>query len=379
MTGRSGHKEVAFSMKAALFCTSRYAGPARHNVWPEPCDDYSAEWAERSMNRTLEQFQLGDEVGFDWVTVAEHHFAPFSMTPNPMVMAAALNKVVKRAKIAILGPDIPILDPVRVAEELAMVDTLTGGRVIAGLMRGSPNEYVTYNINPAESRGRFEEALQIIRMAWQEPQPFGWQGRFYEYRSICIWPRPVQKPHPPIYMSTASPEAGEFAARNRLGAGFAFTTLQIATKAAKYYREQCRKAGWEAKPEDIIYRLGVHVSDSDDQAMDELIASGGGQPRIGLSFRNRNVEKAVANSGYYGRDIDNQRARLQSRGEIKDRIYKGQVLVGTPETVLKQIKRIRDELGAGVLDLSLGAQLGDKTLKSIELFGTKVLPRMHEL
>ncbi len=366
-------------MKAALFCTTRYAGPASHSEWPAPCDTYSPEWAERSMQRTLKQFQLGDEMGFDWVTVAEHHFAPFSMTPNPMVMAASLVNVVKRAKIAILGPDIPILDPVRVAEEMAMVDTMSGGRVIAGLMRGSANEYVTYNVNPSESRGRFEESLQLIRKAWTEPQPFGWQGRYYEYRSICIWPRPVQQPHPPIYMSTASPEAGEFAAKHRLGAGFAFTTLQIATKAAQYYREQCRLQGWDPGPEDIVYRLGMHIAETDEEAMEDLAKAGGGQPAVGLSMRNKAVEKAVAGSGYYGRDIETQRARLMSRGELFGRIEKGQVIVGTPETALKQIKRIRDELGAGILDLSLGAQMGDKTLRSIELFGSKVLPRMHEL
>ena len=366
-------------MKAALFCTTRYAGPASHTVWPAPCDTYTAEWAERSMERTLEQFQLGDEVGFDWVTVAEHHFAPFSMTPNPMVMAASLLKVVKRAKIAILGPDIPILDPVRVAEEIAMVDTLSGGRVVAGLMRGSANEYVTYNINPAESRGRFEEALQLIRMAWTEPQPFGWQGRYYEYRSICIWPRPVQQPHPKIYMSTASPEAGDFAARHRLGAGFAFTTLQIATKAAQYYRERCRAEGWEPTPDDVIYRCAMHIADTDEEAMEDVAAAaGGGPPAVGLSMRNKAVEQAVAGSGYYGRDIETQRSRLMSRGELFGRIDKGQVVVGGPDTALKQIKRIRDTIGAGIIDLNLGTQMGDKTLRSIELFGTKVLPRMRD-
>jgi alkanesulfonate monooxygenase SsuD/methylene tetrahydromethanopterin reductase-like flavin-dependent oxidoreductase (luciferase family) len=366
-------------MLASLFCTTRYDGPADHGVWPAPTDTYSTEWAERSMQRTLQQLQLGDELGFDWVTVAEHHFAPFSMTPNPMVMAAALVNVVKKAKIAVLGPDIPILDPVRVAEEMAMVDTLTGGRVIAGLMRGSANEYVTYNINPAESRERFEEALHLIRMAWTEVQPFGWQGRFYEYRSICIWPRPVQQPHPPIYMSTASPEAGEFAARNRLGAGFAFTTLQIATKAAAHYRAQCRAHGWEPGPEQVIYRLAMHVAETDEQAIEEMTAAGGGLPSLGLSFRNRAVEQAVAGSGYYGRDIETQRARLQSRGAVLERIEKGQIIVGSPETALKQIKRIRDELGAGILDLAVASQLGDKVMSAIELFGTKVLPRMHEL
>ncbi len=366
-------------MKAALFCTTRYNGPASHTVWPAPCDTYSSDFAEEAMQRTLDLFRLGDEVGFDWVTTAEHHFAPFSMTPNPMVMAAAVVGVVKRAKIAILGPDIPILNPIRVAEEIAMVDTMSGGRVVAGLMRGSANEYVTYNINPSESRARFEESLQLIKMAWTETQPFGWQGRYYEYRSICIWPRPVQKPHPPIYMSTASPEAGEFAARQRIGAGFAFTTLQIAREAAKFYRERCRVHGWEPTPDQIIYRLATHVAETDEQAIEELTSVGGGTPSVGLSFRNRAVERAVAGSGYYGRDIETQRERLQSRGEVVSRIEKGQVLVGSPDTVLKQIKRIRDEIGAGIIDVTVAAQRGGKARSAGELFGTKVLPRMREL
>ena len=79
------------------------------------------------------------------------------------VMAGALCQIVRRAKIAVLGPTIPILNPVRVAEELAMIDTMSGGRLVAGMMRGTPNEYVTYNINPAESRERFAEALDLIR------------------------------------------------------------------------------------------------------------------------------------------------------------------------------------------------------------------------
>ena len=95
------------------------------------------------------------------MTVAEHHFSPFSLTPNPMLLAGALTQVVKQAKIAVLGPTLPMLNPVRVAEEFAMLDTMTGGRVVAGLMRGTPNEYVTYNVNPEESRARFQEALAL--------------------------------------------------------------------------------------------------------------------------------------------------------------------------------------------------------------------------
>ena len=134
-----------------------------------------------------------------------------------MVMAGALSQIVRRVKIAVLGPTLPILNPVRVAEEFAMLDTMSGGRVVAGMMRGTPNEYVTYNINPAESRERFAEALHLIRRAWTETRPFGWLGRYYQYRTISIWPRPVQQPHPPLYMSGSSPEAWEFAARNHIG------------------------------------------------------------------------------------------------------------------------------------------------------------------
>jgi len=176
-------------VKASIFNRVPYLGPAQQGVWPVPVGEFSAEVAQQSMEASLEQFQLADELGFDWVSVAEHHFAPFSLTPNPMVMAGALTQRVRRANIALLGANIPILNPVRVAEEFAMLDVLTGGRVVAGMLRGTPNEYVTYNTNPAETRERFHEALQLIVRAWTEPQPFGWQGRHFEYRAISIWPR----------------------------------------------------------------------------------------------------------------------------------------------------------------------------------------------
>ncbi len=361
-------------MKAALFCTSRYVGAAPQGVWPLPAKYCDPETAARSMETTIEQFRLADQFGFDWVTVAEHHYSSFSMTPNPMFFAGALSRVVKRAKIAVLGPTLPILNPVRVAEELAMLDAMTDGRIIAGLMRGTPNEYVTYNFNPSESRARFAEALAIIRRAWTEPEPFGWQGRYYQYRTISIWPRPVQQPHPPIYMSGSSPEAGELAARNRIGLGFAFTTIDAAAIAAAYYRAQARAAGWEPRPEDVNYRVGFHVADSDEEACADMSQAA---PRIALTNSNAAITAAMTETSYYGRD-EAQATRTATR-TLQDRIEAGQILVGSPETILRQIERIRREIGAGVLDCPLGAQLGDKTLRSIELFGTKVLPRMREL
>ncbi|HXQ49946.1 MAG TPA: LLM class flavin-dependent oxidoreductase [Stellaceae bacterium] len=361
-------------MKASLFCTARYMGPARHDVWPLPSDVYSGEVATRSFQVTMDQFRRADEFGFDWVTVAEHHYSAFSLTPNPMVMAGALTQVVKRAKIAVLGPTIPILNPVRVAEEFAMLDAMSGGRVVAGMMRGTPNEYVTYNINPSESRERFAEALHLIRRAWTETEPFGWLGRYYQYRTISIWPRPVQKPHPPMFMSGSSPEAGAFAAENHIGIGFAFTTVPIARKAVQHYRACANEAGWEPSPDQIIYRAMFHVAETDEQAFADMSTL---PPRVNFADQNAAISAAVQESGYYGADLGGQRQR-NARRELAERIELGQVIVGGPETVLAQVRRIRDELGAGILDLVVGVQLGERTMRSIELFGSQVLPRMRE-
>ena len=361
-------------MKASLFCTSRYTGPAPHGVWPVAGEYCAPDIAAASMQVTLDQFRLADDFGFDWVTCAEHHYSGFSMTPNPMVVAGALTQIVRRAKIAVLGPTVPILNPVRVAEEFAMLDSMSNGRIVAGMMRGTPNEYVTYNFNPSESRARFAEAMEIIRRAWTEPQPFGWQGRYYQYRTISIWPRPVQQPHPPLYMSGSSPEAGEYAAKNRIGLGFAFTTVPMAAKAAAHYRAEAHAAGWKPTPDDVIYRVGFHIAETDERAFADMSAM---PPRVSQTAANAAINAALAESSYYGRD-EAQRQRTATR-DLAERIALGQLLVGGPDTVVEQIKRVRKDLGAGILDCVVAAQLGDRTRRSIELFGAKILPRIREL
>ena len=243
------------------------------------------------------------------------------------------------------------------------------------MMRGTPNEYVTYNINPSESRERFAEAMHLIRRAWTETRPFGWLGRYYQYRTISIWPRPVQQPHPPLYMSGSSPQAGEFAARNSIGVGFAFTTVPLAKRAVQHNRACAYDAGWEPEAEHVIYRAMFHVADTDEQAFADMSTL---PPRISLVDQNKAIAEGVRQSDYYGADSMGQRQRT-SRRDLADRIALGQVIVGGPDTVLAQVQRIRDELCAGVLDLVVGAQLGERTLHSIELFGAKVLPRMREL
>ena len=224
-------------------------------------------------------------------------------------------------------------------------------------------------------RERFAEALHLIRRAWTETEPFGWLGRYYQYRTISIWPRPVQKPHPPIYMSGSSPEAGEFAAqqphRHRLRLHHRAARAQ---DAVQHYRACAREAGWEPSPDEIIYRAMFHVADTDEQAFADMSTL---PPRVNFADQNAAIADAVRQSGYYGADLGGQRQR-NARRELAERIELGQVIVGGPETVLAQVRRIRDELGAGILDLVVGVQLGERTMRSIELFGSQVLPRMRE-
>jgi alkanesulfonate monooxygenase SsuD/methylene tetrahydromethanopterin reductase-like flavin-dependent oxidoreductase (luciferase family) len=369
-------------VKAAVFSIVPYGPQQAGRGWPAPVDDYSSETAQAAMERALTQFELADQLGFDWVTVAEHHYSPASLTPNPMVMAAAVAQRVKRAKIALLGSNVPIQNPVRVAEEFAMLDTLSGGRLIAGMLRGTSNEYATYGVNPAESRERFTEAVELIVRAWTEPQPFGWLGRFYEYRTISIWPRPVQTPHPPIFMSISSPEAAEFAAAKRINGGLAVTTLERARQSVRVYREAAAKHGWKPDSDQLLYRIAVHVASTDAQAREEWAPIAAAQAHsggLGLSRANPAADEAATRAGYYGRDTPAQRSRLNAGGDIDERIETAQLMLGSPETVLGQLARLGRELGVGIVELIFIAPAPDLARRSLELFGTEVLPRMREL
>lgn len=365
-------------MFQASFCSPVFYFGGVAPGWPTPVDGYLTEEADRSMSTALAQFKRADELGYDWVALTEHHFGPFSLTPNPTVFAGAMTQVVKRAKIALLGSLVPMLNPVRVAEEVAMLDTMTNGRIVAGMLRGTPNENVTYNTNPAESRARFEEALLLIREAWTQPKPFGWQGRFFEFRSISIWPRPVQQPHPPIFMSGSSPESAAFAGHNRVSLGLAVTTLPLATEAAKRYRIAAGEAGWTPTPENVLYRLGFHVADTDEQAHADFEASHARRQRGSPVLANQALEATIAGTGYYGADQGNQRNRVRGKHDVTERLELGQVMLGSPDTVFAQAQRIRRQLGAGIFDLIPAFELGDRTMHSLELFASKVLPRLRE-
>ena len=158
-------------------------------------------------------------------------------------------------------------------------------------------------------------------------------------------------------MSGSSPESGEFAARDTSSSGSPSRPSRSRGRRLDHYREQAHANGWEPAPEDVLYRVAIHVAETDAEAMNELVSSGGGQRRGGFATSNKKLDDAAAAAGYYGRDTENQRARLREL-QVDERIEAGQLVAGSPETVHRQITHIRDELGAGVLDLMFAPPAG---------------------
>ena len=366
-------------MKATLFSRVPYMGPAPGGVWPVPTAAFSPEAAEQSMEASLEQFELADELGFDWITLAEHHYAPLSLTPNPMVMAGARVPAGAPREDRAARRQHPDAQP-----GAGRRGVRHAGRAHRRAARGRDAARhrdrvrdLRHESRPSRASGSRRRSSSSCR-AWTEPQPFGWLGRYYEYRTISIWPRPIQQPHPPIFMSGSSPESGELAARHRLAPGAGVHDGAAGAQGGALLPRAGGGGRLGAHARALLYRLPVHVAETDEQAIEDLRASGAAAGPASYTGSNRAVGEAVASAGYYGRDAATQRGRLQARA-LEERIELGQLLVGGPETVLAQIQAIQGELGAGILDLNFLAVSPDKILRAIELFGTKVLPRMREL
>jgi alkanesulfonate monooxygenase SsuD/methylene tetrahydromethanopterin reductase-like flavin-dependent oxidoreductase (luciferase family) len=358
-------------MKVSFFETVRYLAPEPlRPEWPVPSGAYDRDAGARAYRDVTERLRYVEELGFDWVSVSEHHYSPRILTPAPIVSAAYIAAHVKRLTIAVLGPIVPQSNPVRVAEELAMLDTLAQGRLVVGLLRGTTNEYLTYDLNPAEARERTDEGMELILRAWTEPQPFGWQGRHFQFRTVSIWPRPLQSPHPPTYALGTSKESCAFAARHRLGCGVSYGTFESMTRATRYYRDECARHGWEPAPEQILYRANMLVADTDAEAHALLDK----QSRQAPFPLRGGVRDALLT-------LDSRNIAGTARPAIVNAALPT-TFIGGPDTIVEQVRRCRDEIGAGVIDLSLtppGTSDMGLLMRSLELFGTKVLPRIRDI
>jgi alkanesulfonate monooxygenase SsuD/methylene tetrahydromethanopterin reductase-like flavin-dependent oxidoreductase (luciferase family) len=329
--------------------------------------------ARRAFEESLEDYLLADELGFDFVTVSEHHYGSF-IDPNPMMSGAVLSQQLRNARLCVLGSTVPLLNPVRVAEEIAMLDVMANGRLTVALLRGTPNEVITYyNINPNESRPKFQEAVELIRSCWTEPEPFAWEGRFYRFRTVSVWPRPVTPGGPRLLLSGSNAKAIEFVAHNHADLGLSYIDLADTTERVQMYHDAVQRHGWQADRSNVLYRHFCYVAETDEQALAEAEKYAYGslhklfQP-INLLGMHAIMESVT---GSY-QDMPSSQARQIAKG------YAPPVFCGSPATVIEQMRGFY-QAGVGQIDLTLNG-MGlprDVGRRNMELFAAEVLPAVR--
>src|SRR5919197_5832732 len=226
--------------------------------------------------REIEQMAWAEELGFDSVWLTEHHFIEYGLSVSPAVPAAAAAMRTRRVRIGLAAAILPFHDPVRLAEELAMVDILSGGRLDVGVGRGNrPVEFEGYRVPQIESRERFEEALGILIRAWTLER-FAYEGRHYSIPEVRVIPKPIQRPHPPLWVVCVSPDTIEATALRglpMLNSILRGPVDQLVSQRDTYVKA-CKKGGRsDAEIASLLGRWGVsrhiYVAPSDAQAQAE--------------------------------------------------------------------------------------------------------------
>ena len=216
-----------------------------------PNEHFSPEKAQELYGMYFDELQYCTEAGFDGVMINEHHNNPLCMMPSVNVIGSVLASRTKQGKIVFLGNVLPIHDnPLRVAEEIAMIDILSGGRVVCGFVRGIGQESMATNTNPLYNRERFDEAHNVIVDAWTKPGPFRYEGKHYHYRVVNPWVMPLQKPHPPIWIpGVASPESVIWAAQHQYPYVALAPPLQLLSDIYQLYQNTAEADGWTPGPQ----------------------------------------------------------------------------------------------------------------------------------
>ncbi|WP_046470502.1 LLM class flavin-dependent oxidoreductase [Allosalinactinospora lopnorensis] len=332
--------------------------------------------------RYLDELVHAVEVGFDGVGVNEHHQNAYGTMPSPNVMAAALTQRLDRGLIAVLGNALPLHRPQQIAEQIAMLDLLSEGRIISGFVRGIGFEYLSFNVNPTESRERFLEAHDLIIRSWTEPGPFSWHGRFYDYDYVNVWPRPLQKPHPPVWIpSQGSNETVQWVAERGYSYLQTFTKRPRLAAIMREFREAARAAGHTATPEQQGWAVPTYVGESDEQARRELA------PHVDVFF-NKLLTGDVHNwfpPGYlseesHARVVSSKSDLFAHNAHTLERLEEdGMIVVGSAETVTERFREIIDETGVGVVlpIVQMGSMPHEQTMASIERLGRRVLPKLR--
>jgi alkanesulfonate monooxygenase SsuD/methylene tetrahydromethanopterin reductase-like flavin-dependent oxidoreductase (luciferase family) len=308
------------------------------------------------------------------------------------VGASILARVTKKAKIVILGNILPIWeDPLWLAETLAMIDMISYGRLVSGFVRGGGRESVSHNAPPHYNRERFEEAHDFVIKTWTTPGPFRWEGKHYHYRYVNPWARPLQQPHPPIWIpSTVSIETVKWTAQHRYPLVLLATKLEPTKQAFQLYADTAAEAGYTSGTQNVSYLFKVHVDETEEKA-DEVgrkYLSGVSNPF--LAGNEGAVNPAIMNlPGHTSRTSKRLAAAAfgpAGRFGVNRRTYEDQVndltiISGTPKSVLPKIRHVLEYLRPGSIFFwdGDGAMTHEDQMRSLRLMGEEVIPAVREM
>jgi alkanesulfonate monooxygenase SsuD/methylene tetrahydromethanopterin reductase-like flavin-dependent oxidoreductase (luciferase family) len=316
-----------------------------------PCLDPAQKSAERYFAEAMHLIGLADALGYTHIRQVEHYFHPYGgYSPNPVVFLAAASQRSARARL-VTGAVLPAFNnPLKLAGELAMLDGLSGGRLDAGFARAFlPHEFYTFGISLDESRKRFTEGLMQVKLLL-ERENVSSEGEFHSFRNVTSYPRPTQKPHPPIWVAaTGTPQTFEEAGR----AGFGIMTIPLEPKRMrdliKTYREAWRAAG-HAGSGTVMSNFIMCCLPSRDEAMALAREPTEGHLR-GLAAAAADWAKGASTKDYPG--YDRMIAQISAE-TFEDQVAKGVGLVGTASDVVAMVKAYNDEVG-GIESASLHA------------------------
>ena len=326
--------------------------------------------------RHLDIVEFIDQAGMDFYFVAEHHFdLGFSECSSPGAIIAAASQRTKRIRLGPLVYVLPLWHPVKVAEEVAMLDNLTGGRLECGIGSGiGKYSFPAFNASWDDKQEVTWEAYRIIKGVWANSH-FDYQGKFFKVKDAELSIPLVQKPHPPFWMPTRSPESVAAAATE------GFSTVQwcppkmdVVREIFDYYREAYQRAKPQARKPHIALMREIYVAESDRQALEE-------SKEHWIYFWNR-VGGGRAYGGYANENLasitreERKKELLDADFSIRDNSF----ICGSPETVTRQIKEIAAQAGADCFlgEFTFGALEHDKVMKSLRLFTEQVMPELKK-
>ena len=380
-------------MKAFMFHLMPYASldMAERDKHPSawitlPNSLYDPKIGHELYNRYLDELELAAEVGFDGVAVNEHHQNAYGLMPSPVVMASSLARRTEKCKLAILGNAFALREhPLTLAEEHAMIDCITAGRLITGFVRGIGAEFYSLAANPTLSHERHMEAHDLVVRAWTETGPFAFEGKHYHFEYVNLWPRPYQDPHPPIWCpSLGSTETIEWAAHPDRKYVYAqnYSPFTNVCKFLDQYREVAvSQYGYDASSDQIGWTAPVYIADTDEQAVEEATEHMEAlfNKFLYLPFEQLFPPGYMSMQSY--KRVAAHKRNITGGAKMETLMENGVVLVGSPETVRKKLIECHEVLGFGtfVALLHFGTLPADKTERNIRLFAEEVLPAIQPL